>query len=189
MLVTCLFLKQTYILFIIIENTILITDMKKELIIENLGKVLVKQNAFMGNFKLFINEKPIQKIGKTVFSVGNDNPNRIYVSGNIIKGYILIFEKSVYKITAPLPWYVYALGIVPFVMTMVLGNIAFLAEQGFYYVGGAIGGGISGAFSALTFFLCGYNNKWWQRLLICFSAICITFGICFGIGNLIALLL
>ena len=162
--------------------------MKKIIEIENGGIVEVNQNAFTGGFSFNYNGNPMTKLSKKdyVYNGGSEKDNfAITLEGNIFKGMSFTVNYKVYQVTEPVQWYIFALAILPFIITMVLGNMPSLAKSGFYYVGGLIGGAISGLFSGLAIYLSSYTSKLWVRILICLACLAVTFGICLAVGNII----
>lgn len=163
--------------------------MERKFITSENDTIRVNYSAFSGKIEIFFNGKIARKISKRVYkvSVGDDVKN-IEVEGNLFSGVYLHYDGRSYQIQGKLPIYVFILGVIPFIMTMVLGNLRALADAGFYYVGGAIGGGLSGLFSALGIALCSLPSKHWLRILILVLSIAITFAACYGIGNFIVFL-
>lgn len=161
----------------------------KTIIDTNIGKVEVNEGLFTGKFSLTVNNVTAEKTTKRYFKYNDgENDHTLVILGNHFSGLFLSVDKKYYTICEKLPIYIYILGFIPFVMTMVLGTIPTFAQAGFYYVGGAIGGAISGGLSLVGIFLASYVKKWYFRLLIVIVSIIVTFLICFGIGNLIVYL-
>ena len=162
--------------------------MKKEIKLEDGEMLSVKQNLWTGTYYITYKNKVAKKLTKNAYIIVDGEEKHVFnIYGNLFKGISLSFQHKYYLLFEPIPWYAYILGFLPFVMTMVLGNLAFLANLGFYYVGGGIGGGISGALSFLGIMISAYFPKHWQKILILLASIVVTFGICFGLGNLIVL--
>lgn len=162
--------------------------MKKLIEIENVGTIEANQSAVTGHFAFTLNGKPMRQLSKKEYEYPSENGKesiRITLNGNVFKGVWFALKDKVYKISEPVPWYIFALALLPFIMTMVLSNIPSLAKDGFYYVGGAIGGALSGLMSGLALYFSSYTSKWWVRILICLGFLVATFGICLAIGNAI----
>ena len=160
--------------------------MKKIIDIEELGKVEVNQNWFTGRFSFVVNNKELFKRNKTTYVLKQDDEELLFfLNGNSFKGFYLTYGGKQYKLTEPIEWYFIILTMIPFLMTMTLGSLTPLAEAGFYYVGGAVGGLISGAFTGFALYFCTITQKKWIKLLICLGAIILTFLVCLGVGNLI----
>lgn len=150
----------------------------------DIGKIEFAYNAWTGRFNARINGIQATRADKrTLKVVDGEKVYLIFIYGNVFTGITFVCSKKRFVVTKKAPWYVYVLGLLPFVMTMVLGNIGALAELGFYYIGGAIGGGISAALSFLAIFFSAFVNKHIWRLLILFGVIIITFLACWGLGN------
>lgn len=151
-----------------------------------IGNIEFSYSALTERSKVIINGVQATRINKRTLKV--DMPEETYeihITGNVFSGIKFSCKEKVFVVTEKAPWYVYVLGIIPFVMTLVLGTIPTLPKAGFYYVGGAIGGGISGALSAIGIFLAAFSKKHIYRLLILFGIIVLTFLVCWGIGNAI----
>lgn len=160
--------------------------MKKIINVENLGAVEANQNIVTGRFDFSIDGKKFVRESKKKYVLSEGEKQIVFdFDGNIFTGFVFSYNGQRYKITNAIPWYVYILTAIPFIMTMVLGNLQTLYDEGFYYVGGAVGGSISGAAWALGIYVSAYCEKLWVRLLICIIAIALTFGICFAVGNII----
>ena len=163
--------------------------MKKEILLDD-GEILsIKQNFWSGTYYFTYKNQTARKISRNTYRISDGEEKLvIFVYGNLFKGISISFRHKSYQIFDPAPWYAYVLGSIPFVMTMLLGNLGFLAESGFYYVGGGIGGGISGLLSALGVLMTAFLPKHWQKILVLLASIVVTFAVCFGLGNLIVFL-
>ena len=151
-----------------------------------IGDVTVNENIWTGRFALSLDGKVLKRQGRKQF-VYNDGTSLhdLTISGNMFTGVYLKVDGVFRRIYPPTPWYVYVLCAVPFVLSMVLGNIVALAQAGFYYVGGAIGGGISGIYFALGLYLSRLSRKPWVKILILSGIILASFFTCWGVGTLI----
>ena len=137
-----------------------------------IGNIEFSYNSFTGRYNACINGVKATRIEKKVLFVSlPQNSYKIYIYGNLFSGIWFSVKEKMFVVTEKCPWYVYVLGVIPFVMTMVLGNLPMLVDAGFYYVGGAIGGGISGLFSALAIVFAAFTRKHIFRLLILLLAI------------------
>ena len=167
--------------------------MKKTFDIENIGKVEVIHNFFLGTYQIYLGDKEFKRLSKTSYvleTTGDDlfeKPKTItaIISGNFVSGSYLLINNKSYELLKKVPWYSFILSAIPLILSVVLGNMRSLAEAGFYYVGGAIGGGISGLFLVLIIYANGIAQKWYYRLLFSLLLILAAFFICLGIGNAI----
>ncbi len=160
--------------------------MEVEFNMEGVGLINVKGNKFTGKFSLSVDGKPMSPVGKRRFELGQGSDKLILtIDGSVIKGYSITHGKTMYHLSTAVPWYVYVIPVITFVIVMVLGNVPFFGEHGFYFVGGLIGGAIWGALAATSMGLAALVNKWWLRLLICLAGLVLTVGICLGVGNFI----
>lgn len=163
--------------------------MKKDYVIEDLGTVTIDYNSWTGKFLAYLNNEELKKTGKKTFIIpaqGEEGKQEtLFIDGNMMSGLKFILKGKLYYITPKMPWYAYLFFMIPFMMVMVLGNMSSLADRGFYFVGGAIGGGIGGVFSALTIYSYVLFQKWYFRVLASLVLIALTFLICWGIGTAI----
>ena len=151
--------------------------------IENIGIVKVTNNAFTG-IKFYLDDHPLTKTSKNRFeTLKNNETIKIQTYGNIFQGqYFKVNDiEGKYQITDKIAWYCYIFVFIPIIISLVLGNIPALAENGIYIVGGFIGGlftGISLVISTLDI------NKFLKIILLILMPV-ITFLVLFGIGNAI----
>ena len=156
---------------------------------EGVGQVCVRGNRFTEKFTITIDGEPMNRVYKKQYSLLRNGVNISFsLNGNVLKGLSIPYGRYTYILTTPVPWYSYVFASLVFIMTLTVGNISYFPEHGFYFVGGAIGGFIGGFCSMLSLYLSAMVSKWWQRILIGLGALLLTFGLCFGIGNLIVML-
>lgn len=163
--------------------------MKKDFAIENVGNVTINYNSWSGNFNVYLDGKAVKKVGKKVFvleNIGENNKQeRLVIDGNIFNGISFFLLNTRYNVSPKLPWHGYLLCLIPFIMVLVLGNISYFAEQGFYFVGGAIGGAIGGVFTVISIYCYAAFSKWYFKVLVAILMIVLTFLACWGIGSAI----
>ena len=161
--------------------------MKKEYTIENIGNVCVVYNSWTGAFNVFLDGKQAKKIEKKFFvlPVLDEAGQEVHLAldGNVFKGINFYLKNKCYNVVPKMPWHGYILCLIPLIMVLVLGNIPYLAEQGIYFVGGAIGGLIGGLFTALSLYAYSCFNKWYFKVLVAILAIILTFLACWGLGS------
>lgn len=160
--------------------------MTKDYVIDDNQKLTVSYSPLSGKFTFELNGVKSEKIDKRHYEIKDgENVRQFAITGSNMAGINFNYDGKVYPVTDKSPFYVFLLGAVPLLLTLVLGSIRALAEAGFYFVGGAIGGAIGGLFSALAIMLSLVAPKPWQKILICLGCILVSFAICFGIGNAI----
>lgn len=153
---------------------------------ETIGKIEFAYNGWTGRFNARINGIQATRVNKRMLRVETDAETYIIsIYGNTFSGISFVCKQKTFQVTEKAPWYVYVLGFIPFIMTMVLGFLPSLAEAGIYYVGGALGGGISGGLSFLGIFFASFMHKHIFRLLILIGMIVVTFFTCWAIGTMI----
>lgn len=149
-------------------------------------EVIYNMNDLTGSVSIIYDNKPTQKIDKKLYSVsGQKETFYISTKGNYFSGFSVVVDGYEYEVTKGMSWYESILIFVPFILTMAIGNISWFALNGFYYVGGFIGGAISGLFVGLSLIFCTKTNKHLFRLLIILCAIVLAFLICWGLGSAI----
>ena len=148
--------------------------------------IVVNYHTFSGKIDITYNGAYAEKVYKRCYrALYQGEVREFYVTGSYFSGLCVRYGKEPFPILEPLPWYSYILACLPLIMTMFLGNIHELAQRGFYYVGGFIGGGLSGLLGGLVLVLFRSFPKLWQRLLMFFVIMIATFLLCVGIGYLI----
>ena len=117
------------------------------------GQIIVTESFWTGKKNVIINGRSLQKNDKNSFMFKDEEETvLVFIEGNIMKGTTLFVNKEQYIITPKPKWYEYVLAIMiaPFIIAW--GNSVPLCRI-FPIVGGAIGGGIGGAFLVLSFYL------------------------------------
>lgn len=161
--------------------------MRREYEIENVGKFSIDYNVLLGGYKAYLNGNMLQKVTKNSFRFqnGDNDDERVYISGNIFQGINVRILDQNNLFMEPMVWYSYILAFIPLIMVLVLGNMKVLVDNGFYFVGGVIGGLIGGLCSGISLCVNGFTDKKWLRVVIQLLCIVAAFLICFGIGNAI----
>ena len=161
--------------------------MKRDCILENLGKLTIEKSIWSGKYKAYLNNVELKKLDKTVFALPTNEEKQQYVriTGNSFSGIIVSVLGHNYTFSNKVPWYLLILCFIPLAMCLTIGNIPSIAENGFYFVGGALGGFIGGACSGASIIGVGAFQKWYVRLLFALGMIVLAFLVCFGLGNLI----
>lgn len=161
--------------------------MKNSIVIDELGKLDVNENIWTGRISVSLDGKELKRLEKRSFELifPDERRETLTVAGNIFSGKSVYVNGKTYTLTSRMPWYGYALSFIPFILTLVLGNIPALVQSGFYFVGGAIGGLIGGLFTAFSLYANSWFKKWYFRVLISLAFILISFLVCWGIGTAI----
>ena len=161
--------------------------MRKTYAVDGLGEVKVVKGEFTGLFNIWLNGEKLQRFAKYSFKYeGEDGEAKfIVIRGSVFKGYTVVIEDTVYPFSTALPWYCYVLSAIPLFMALTIGNMRILADNGFYFVGGALGGLIGGAFTGLSFGLTCMLEKWYFKVLAALLCVGLSFLACWGVGNLI----
>lgn len=160
--------------------------MKRTYIVKDGVTIEVRHNPFSGRYSVWENDESFRRVESKLFrkDINGESVN-VRIDGNIFKGVSVRSCGTDFVFTEPCGWYTIALAIVPFVLSMVLSSITALANAGFYFVGGAIGGAVSGGLGMLGLYFSASMPKWWQRVLISVGFVILAFLACWGLGTLI----
>lgn len=160
--------------------------MKRILQLSSGAQFEARYNPWIGTVSVYHDGIKIPKAGKKAFYT-EVNGEKYYISyeGNSFQGITLVIGGETFSFLPAAKWYSFVLATIPLILSLTLGNIVALGEAGFYYLGGALGGGISGLIGALGLFFSLGFRKWWQKLLIGLAAIAVGFLVCWGVANII----
>ena len=106
--------------------------MKKLIEIENVGTIEANQSILTGHFAFNFNGKPMRQLSKKEYEYPSENGKEsvnIVLHGNIFKGMSFLLKDKVYKISEPVQWYIFAFALLPFLISLVLGNMPSLAKE------------------------------------------------------------
>ena len=153
--------------------------MKLELMHEQLGKIEYEESFWTGKRSVVLDGRQLEKIKSKEFL---DEDGTLYKrKGNYVTGVVLETPYESIRLSPTVKWYEIALSILPFILIMVWGNSE-AACRVVPVVGGAIGGGISGALSYLNFVVIKGIKKIWLKILVSVGVLALTFLICYLIG-------
>lgn len=153
--------------------------MKQVINHEKYGEIIYEEGFWLGKKWLTVNGVPLNKISKREFQM--QDGSILKIQGNFLRGASLVIGTETINLTPKVKWYEVALCLIPFLLIMVWGNVVALCEI-VPVVGGAIGGGISGALSFLGLVFIKNVKPIWLKILIAIAVTGVTFGICCGIG-------
>jgi len=147
----------------------------------------VSYNEFTGKIRIFLDEKEFTKIDKRAYilKISDERKEAVAIDGNFIKGIRVFYHKKYHQVLEPIPIYSIVLAGAMLSLSIIIGNIVNLSEFNIYYVGGAIGGGISGLFFALILYISRIIHKKWLQILLSIVIMLACFGVCLGVGTLI----
>lgn len=112
------------------------------------------------------------------------NEKHFEVKGTGIQRHIYFSGKK-YQLATAIDILLYVLCCIPIAVSVVVGNIPALPANGFYFVGGIIGGGIGGLMSGVAVYIVYKVKNPLVRALTIIGAIVLTLLICWGVGTLI----
>lgn len=153
-------------------------------IVENTawGTFIYTESFWTGKKELYLNQNPLQKINKNTFCLNKDGKNiTFFIKGNFITGVKLIADQQEILLSAPTKWYEYVCSILILSFVTIWGNNVALCSI-FPIVGGAIGGGISGAMTFVNLISMKAIKKWWLKLLVWLGVFALTVFILFLIA-------
>lgn len=153
---------------------------------EKFGEIVYDENFWTGKKKITINGEELEKVSRKEFKTKSGE--QVLIKGNFVFGAKLEIGGETVQVIPTVKWYEIVLAIIPFLLIMIWGNSVPLVRL-VPVVGGAIGGGISGLFSAASLCLMKSVKPLWLKILIGVIFIGVTFGVCCGIGIVIVSLL
>ncbi|MBQ2757035.1 MAG: hypothetical protein IJF31_00995 [Clostridia bacterium] len=153
------------------------------------GKIALEEGFFSGKKQLFINGAPLRRQNKTTFIYESENgPMPAIIKGSFATGTSLLLCGETIALSPRTRWYEYVLCAFIFVFIMIWGNSATLCAI-FPVVGGALGGGISGAAMITSLALMKRTRSFFLKLLINTGIFLVTLLICGLLGLVFALAL
>lgn len=153
--------------------------LQREITNQKYGKILFNENIWTGKKTLSVEGAPLEKKGKNEFLMPDGKTG--YLKGNTITGVTLTAGTETIRLTPSLKWYEVVLSLLPFVLIMVWGNSVQLCSI-VPVVGGAIGGGISGACVAINLFCVKTTDNILLKILITLGVLAACFLVCYGIA-------
>ena len=156
--------------------------MKKTIFNINFGEITYVESPWTGDTSLFINGVALTKTGKKSFVTQTGRP--AVITGNSLTGVKLDFEGQKILIAQSLHWYEIAIAVAFFVLIIVWGASASLCSI-IPLVGGALGGGITGALIMLGIILAATREKPLERIAFTVGGGVASFLSCMIIGLII----
>ena len=155
------------------------------------GRELVfDENPITGNISLSLDGQLLEKRNKKEFILKqNEEEIKLIYTGNRVSGSQLKVGDKTYPVLDKQPVYIWPIAVLPFLLVMIFSSIPALAKNGFPVVGGAIGGGISGLLSVLSFYMMTTTKKPLFKILIGLAFTLGTVLICYLLGLAIVNLL
>ena len=153
---------------------------------EKYGEIVYDENFWTGRKSITFNGEALERVSRKEFRTKSGE--QVLVKGSFLTGVKLDIGGEAITVMSTVKWYEILLAIIPFILIMVWGNTVALVRI-VPVVGGAIGGGISGLFSATSLCLMRSVKPLWLKILIGVIFIGVTFGVCCGIGIVIVSLI
>ncbi|MBQ7227974.1 MAG: hypothetical protein IJX05_06210 [Clostridia bacterium] len=149
---------------------------------EKYGEISCKQSFLTGQFSVSINGTPLAQTSKRSFSLESEEGTKTaIVTGNIVTGTKLSIDGDVITLAPSAQWYEITIAVIQFVFMLVWGAVPSLAAI-VPIVGGAIGGGISGVFTILNFYVMRSIKQAWLKIIVGIAIFGLNFLVCFLIG-------
>lgn len=146
---------------------------------EKIGQIVYEESFWTGKKEVSINGKKLSMQKKNTFLWNCDGQSKIVtVKGSFVTGTKLILDGEEAQLTASPKWYEIVCSVMIFAFIMVWGNSIALCKI-VPIVGGAIGGGISGAMAFLNLIMMRMQDKIGLKLATWFVMMALNFGICF----------
>ena len=153
------------------------------------GQIIYEENFWTGKKTVSIGGIPLKKQKKNVYLYENgEAASYVTIQGNFATGVKLLISGEAIELTKAAKWYEIALSVSIFALIMVWGNVEALFTI-LPVVGGAIGGGISGAAAIGCLIGMKSTKSLVLKLLIWLGCMVATLVVCGTIGfGLIAVL-
>ena len=158
--------------------------MKADIRDETYGNITYTESFWTGSKSLYINGSRLKKVSKNTFSYceGEEGGEKLFVvKGNYLTGIKLCVEGRLIPVLPCVKWYEIVLSVVSFALVMVWGNSVALCSI-LPVVGGAVGGGISGAFTVGNMLIIKRINNIWLKIVVSLGMCALCFIICMIIG-------
>ena len=142
------------------------------------GTIVYNESFWTGKKEVSINGKKLSMQKKNTFLWNCDGQSKIVtVKGSFVTGTKLILDGEEAQLTASPKWYEIICSVMIFAFIMVWGNSIALCKI-VPIVGGAIGGGISGAMAFLNLTLMKSQKNIWMKLIIWLAMLAATVALC-----------
>lgn len=149
------------------------------------GEITYNENIWTGKRIITINGQELVKEKKNVYLCTNENGAlKVTVKGSVFSGISLIINGESIEISAKPQWYELACSISIFVLILIWGNSSKLCSI-IPVVGGAIGGGISGAMAIVTLASMKSAKSVKAKLVVWLGMLVGTFAICAALAFVI----
>jgi hypothetical protein len=146
------------------------------------GNIEYQESIWTGKKSIKVNGQTLKALSKTTYSFDHEGENvKAIVAGTIYKGSSLTIGNERYQIYAKSSWYEIVLAFIPFIFILVWGNVPALCAI-LPVIGGAIGGGISGALSFVSLTVMKSYDKPLLKLVTGIGFLVATITICAVLG-------
>ena len=150
---------------------------------EKFGQIMYEESFWTGKKTLKIGGTQLTKQNKTTYIWDcNGEKKTVFLKGNYVTGVKLTVDGSDIQLTASAKWYEIVCSVMIFVLILVWGNSVDLCRI-VPVMGGAIGGGVSGAMAFLNLTMMKTQKKVGLKLAIWLAMMVLTFGICFVLAK------
>ena len=149
---------------------------------EKYGTIEYNESFWTGKKTIYVGGKLLTKKDKNKYAYSSEEGEvSVKVNGNSFTGLDLIIMDKRVEILPKTTVLEYILALIPFIVVLIWGNSVYLCSI-LPIVGGAIGGGISGAATVIGMMFMKRNKNFLIKILISMITLAITMLICFGIA-------
>ncbi len=153
------------------------------------GEITYDENFWTGKKVITIDGLPLVKEKKNVYLYNKGEEQiRILVKGSFLTGAKLVMGQEILEVTKPATWYEMACSVAIFVFITVWGNSETLCSM-VPIIGGAIGGGVSGAMAIVNLLAMRSVKHIGVKLAVFLGMLVATMGICFALAMVFLTLL
>ena len=153
--------------------------MKQTIQHETYGEILYEESFWLGKKSLSIGGVQLEKISKKDFKL--QDGSFATINGGFLQGATLTLNGETIRLTPKIKWYEIVLCVLPFLLTLIWGNVPALCAI-VPLVGGAIGGAIGAIFGVAGLYGMKSVKPIWLKIIIALASLAVTFGICCGLG-------
>ena len=143
------------------------------------GEIVYRESIWTGKKEIIIDGKPLTKVRKNKYEFCNESGCiHVEVKGSSAFGVNIIMNGETIPVVQAPKWYDIVLASLVFMIVAVWGNSVALCSI-LPVVGGALGGGISGAMAVLALGAIKNTSNVFKKLVVWFAMLVCTLLLCF----------
>ena len=152
--------------------------MKKVIVHEPYGEILCEENNWTGRKSVSIGGKPLETVAKNTFRYSEgESAVEVKTKGSFVTGLKLAIGEETLQVFPSPKWYEILLALPCLLFILIWGNSLTLVSI-FPVVGGALGGGISGGMTFLSFYCMRVMPRIRDKILVGFAFLALTVFVC-----------